>query len=99
MFETREKDTELELNQGILYRYQNLVKPWRPRTRVPIILVNINRKILSLITKARIQPAAESFLSPSQSDSGRDAVLQTPTLPSECMGPDQENSLPLIFEF
>jgi arsenate reductase-like glutaredoxin family protein len=67
MFETREKDTELELNQGILLPIPKPGKALAAKNTRAIILVNINRKILSLITKARIQPAAESFLSPSQS--------------------------------
>jgi hypothetical protein len=67
MFHSSEKDAELDLNQGILLPIPKPGKAMSAKNTRAIILVNINRKILSLITKRRIQGAAEQFLSASQS--------------------------------
>ena len=65
--ETFEKETELELGDGILVSLQKPGKTKGPVTNLrPVILLPLLRKILSNIVLRRIQPKVEHFLADSQ---------------------------------
>jgi len=63
-----ETGERLTLNEGVLIPLQKPGKPKGPATSLrPIILLNVFRKILSLVTLARINPRVQEFVSPAQS--------------------------------
>ena len=62
------KDEELDINSGVLIAIPKPGKPKGPPNNLrPITLLNILRKVLSLITLDRIRPSIEQYLSHSQS--------------------------------